>query len=608
MTDSEGTGDTPAPEEPGFDREALRRKYRRERDKRLRPEGNNQYLEVVGEFRRFVEDPLGHDTPDREAVQETVQVLIVGGGFGGLMAAARLRQSGIDDIRIIDNAGDFGGTWYWNRYPGAQCDVESYIYLPMLEELGYIPREKYSRAPEIFEHARRIGERFDLYRRAYFQTRVTELLWDDSTCRWVVSTHHGDRFRARFVVMAIPPLSRPKLPGIPGIEKFRGKGFHTSRWDYEFTGGNTEGNLHKLRDKRVGVIGTGATAVQCIPYLARYSRHLYVFQRTPSTVDERANRPTDPEWVASLTPGWQKRRMENFTARVMGDEASEDLVNDRWTDLRRHVDALIAKQGGKELSGEALRELQELADFRKMNEVRARVDSLVRDRETAESLKPWYHEFCKRPTFNDDYLATFNQSNVTLVDTRGRGLDRITERGAVFDGTEYQLDGLVFATGFEVGTAFARRAEFEIHGRDGKRLSDHWHRGMRTFHGFYSHGFPNLFHLGLTQTGQTVNYVHMLEEQSRHVAYVIARAVDAGAECVEPTEEAEAAWVGTIRRLSQYNAELLAECTPGYFNNEGQPADLSGINAEVYGGGPLEFFRLLADWREAGRMSGLELS
>src|SRR5687768_15565208 len=321
-----------ATEDLGFDPDALRRKYREERDKRIREDGNDQYLEVVGDFARYVEDPYV-ERLERQPLTDEVDVVIVGGGFGGLLAGARLREAGIDDVRIIEKGGDFGGTWYWNRYPGAMCDVESYIYLPLLEEIGYVPKEKYTRAPEILEHSRNIGRHFGLYDNACFQTEVTELRWDDEISRWIVSTNRDDRMRAKFVCMASGPLHRPKLPGIPGIETFAGHTFHTSRWDYGYTGGDPDGGLDKLHDKRVAIIGTGATAVQAIPHLGESAQHLYVFQRTPSSIDVRDNRPTDPEWAASLEPGWQKRRMENFNNLVSGIPEPEDLVGDGWTDI-----------------------------------------------------------------------------------------------------------------------------------------------------------------------------------------------------------------------------------------------------------------------------------
>src|ERR1700687_3154916 len=530
-----------------FDPDALRVNAREERDKRVRVEGNDQYVEAKGDFSRYVDDPYVDPGFTREPLTDEVAVLVIGGGFGGLLAGARLREAGMEDIRIIEKGGDFGGTWYWNRYPGAQCDIEAYIYLPLLEETGYIPKEKYSFAPEIMAHAQRIGKKFDLYRNALFQTQIRAITWNEEECRWIITTDRDDRFRARFVVMSNGPLNRPKLPGIPGIDSYKGHTFHTSRWDYAYTGGDTTGNLHKLADKRVAIIGTGATAVQCVSYLAEYSKQLYVFQRTPSSVDERRNRPTDPEWVKTLTPGWQRRRMDNFNILVSGGHQDEDLVGDGWTDIFRNIGGLLPTTAHDDVPPEERARMMEMSDFKKMNQVRARVDSIVKDKRTAEALKPWYRYFCKRPTFNDEYLPAFNRPNVTLVDTsKHGGVDRFTEKGLAYDGVEYEADCIIFATGFEVGTAYTRRAGFEIYGRGGKTLTDHWTGCLKTLHGFYSAGFPNCFHMGLTQNGLTANFPHMLEEQARHITEVIQRAKALEARCLEPTEDAEAEWVATI--------------------------------------------------------------
>jgi cyclohexanone monooxygenase len=592
--------------ELGFDPIALREKYRMERDKRIRADGGEQYVEVKGDFSHFVDDPYVDPGFTRAPLTDEVDVVIIGGGFGGLLAGARLRQAGVQGIRIIEKGGDFGGTWYWNRYPGAQCDVEAYIYLPLLEEVGFVPKEKYTRAPEILKHSRAIGEKFDLYRDACFQTQITDITWDEYASRWVIRTDRNDRMKARFVVMSNGPLNRPKLPGIPGINEFKGHTFHTSRWDYAYTGGSSLGGLENLRDKRVGIIGTGATAVQCIPYLGEYAKHLTVFQRTPSSVDIRNNRDTDPAWAASLQPGWQKQRMENFNTLVEGGYQEVDLVADGWTDIIRNVMLLVDKSGFEGSAALQLASAMELADFRKMNQVRARVDEVVRDRETAEALKPWYRQFCKRPCFNDEYLQTFNQPNVTLVDTQGRGVDRLTEKGVVFDGVEHEVDCLIFATGFEVGTAYTRRAGYDMTGRDGVTLSAHWGDRVRSLHGIMSHHFPNCFFMGLTQNTLTVNFPHMLDEQAHHIAYLLQAANERQAQVIEPTESGEAAWVETIRTSQMGGNSYLAECTPGYYNNEGHAEKGHGLYANVYGPGPIACFALMKAWRDAGTLEGIE--
>ncbi len=401
-----------------FDADALRERYRIEREKRLRPDGNEQYVEMTGEYAKYLEDPYITEKIERKPVTDEVDVVLIGGGFGGLQAGARLRDAGVKDIRIIEKGGDFGGTWYWNRYPGAQCDVESYCYLPLLEELNYVPKEKYSYAREILLHSANIGKHFNLYDGALFQTEVTGLTWDDSNARWIVSTNRGDAIKARFVSMANGPLHRPKLPGISGIRSFKGHTFHTSRWDYDYTGGGPDGGLDKLGDKRVAIIGTGATAIQCVPFLGETAKQLYVFQRTPSSVDVRGNSPTDPQWAKSLQPGWQKERMENFNALVSGVPQERDLVADGWTDLIGKIIHQFRKAEGK--SNMSVQQMMEMANFEKMEEIRARVDALVENPDVAEKLKPYYQMFCKRPTFNDDFLPTFNRTNVELVDTDGQ--------------------------------------------------------------------------------------------------------------------------------------------------------------------------------------------
>jgi cation diffusion facilitator CzcD-associated flavoprotein CzcO len=589
----------------GLDPDALREKYRAERDKRLRADANDQYVEVKGDFARYVDDPYVAPGFTRAPLTDEVEVVVIGGGFGGLLAAARLREAGIDDIRLIEKGGDFGGTWYWNRYPGAMCDVESYIYLPLLEEVGYVPKEKYTRAPEILVHSAAIGRKYDLYKDALFQTEVTEMRWDDASARWIVKTNRGDALRARFVAMSNGPLNRPKLPGIPGIESFKGHSFHTSRWDYDYTGGGPDGNLDKLRDKRIAIIGTGATAVQCVPHLGETAQHLYVFQRTPSSIDVRANRDTDPSWAKSLRPGWHKQRMDNFNILVSGGFQEEDLVMDGWTDIIRKL-LVMVQQDQSGAAGQDVGKTMELADFEKMNQIRARVDQIVKDDATAEALKPWYRQFCKRPCFHDEYLQSFNRPNVTLVDTKGKGVERITEKGVVANGVEVPVDCIVFATGFEVGTDYTRRAGYEIYGRDGLSLSEKWAQGLRTLHGMHSRGFPNCFIMGPQQSAFTVNYPHMLDEQAQHIAYLIRHALDKSARSLEASEAGEEQWVQTIIAFSRMGREFLEACTPGYYNNEGNLSNLAAQNS-FFGGGSIMFFNMLKDWREKGDFAGLEI-
>ena len=595
----------------GFDPAALKAKYRHERDKRLREDGNAQYQEVVDEFADYNDDPYA-ERIERAPLNDEVQVAIIGGGFGGLLMGGRLREAGFNDLRVIEKAGDFGGTWYWNRYPGAMCDVESYCYLPLLEELNYVPKHKYSYAPEIFEHSKAIARHYNLYDNACLQTGVNEMRWDDTSGRWIIHTDRGDAMRAQFVAMANGPLNRPKLPGIPGITTFKGHTFHTSRWDYDYTGGNSEGNLTGLADKRVAIIGTGATAVQCIPHLGASAQHLYVFQRTPSSIDVRNNQATDPDFVKNLEPGWQQRRMKNFNILVSGGDQEEDLVADGWTEIFRNLTGIAAKTAscelGRRLTSHEKGKLMELLDFQKMNQIRSRAEAIVSDPTTAEALKPWYRQFCKRPCFHDEYLPTFNRPNVTLVDTDGRGVERITERGIVANRTEYPVDCIVFATGFEVGTSYTRRAGYDIIGRNGLSLSDKWANGWRTLYGLQANSFPNCFFLGFTQTALSVNVPHALNEQAKHVTYILDQVRHRGATRVEATLEAEEMWLAEMQDKARIAERFYAECTPGYYNNEGKLDAARGFFAGTYGAGPIRFFRILDAWRSTGRLEGVALT
>ena len=589
-----------------FDPDALREKYRAERDKRLRVDGNEQYQEVTGDFSRYIDDPYVEQGYSREPLEDEVDCIVVGGGFGGLLTGARLTEAGVKRVRIIEKGGDFGGTWYWNRYPGAACDVESYVYLPLCEELGFVPKEKYTHAPEILAHSRAIGEKFNLYEHVCFQTEVEGMQWDEDSQLWTVFTNRGDKMRAQYVCMANGPLNRPKLPGIPGISEYGGHTFHTSRWDYGYTGGGPEGNLTGLRGKRVGIIGTGATAIQCVPHLAKGADELFVFQRTPSSVDVRANRPTDPEWAASLEPGWQQARMDNFMTLVSGGFAEEDLVNDGWTEIIRNLGSMVNFKGMGRLSPAEIAEKMELADFQKMEQIRARAESEVADKETAESLKPYYRQFCKRPCFNDEYLPSFNLPGVHLIDTDGHGVERFTETGLIANGQEFELDCVIFATGFEVGTDYTRRSGYDLIGRNGQSLKDKWADGIATLHGMQTSGFPNCFIISQAQSGFTVSFPHAMNEQAKHIAYIIQQVSQSNAKVVEVTEEAEQEWVQEIVKMSRLSESFQAECTPGYYNNEGKPNPKSVQNGS-YGAGPVKFFKVIEAWREEGCLAGLEL-
>lgn len=590
-----------------IDKEALLAKYVAERDKRLRADGNAQYIRLTGRFADYNTDR--YTAPiERAPVFDHVPFTFVGGGFAGLLTGARLAEAGVPGARIVEKGGDFGGTWYWNRYPGAQCDTASMVYMPLLEETGHRPTEKYAHGPEIYEQCQRIGRQYRLYENALFQTEVTNLEWDGAKRRWIVSTNRGDRFTSDYVGMGIGPLHVPKLPGIPGIETFKGHAFHTSRWDYDYTGGDPkDATLDRLGDKRVAIIGTGATSVQAVPHLARWVKQLYVVQRTPSSVDVRNNGPIDPDWFAEVaTPGWQGRWLENFTDSQTGGKDVDDLVQDGWTELARRIRKEIAGLPRENRTQAAMLAAFENADFEKMDEIRARVDAVVGDKETAGKLKAWYRQLCKRPCFHDAYLQAFNTPSVTLVDTDGKGVELITETGFVVAGVEYAVDCIVFASGFEVGTDFRSRSGFEVVGRDGLTLSEAWSEGMKSLHGIHTHGFPNAFFVQPTQGANLIsNIPHNLTASAGAIADVVAHAINRGLHEVEVERSAQDAWIETLLK-SPPRLTGAPDCTPGYYNNEGQaPTPIQRL-AVGYPAGASAYFRYLDAWRATGDFTGLE--
>jgi cyclohexanone monooxygenase len=617
LTTTENTcGPTDTPSD--IDIPAIREKYAAERAKRLRPEGGSQYLELEGEFAEFSEVDPYTTVVERDPVAEDVDVVILGGGFSGLLAGAYLKKAGVDGIRVIEMAGDFGGVWYWNRFPGIQCDNDAYCYIPLLEELDFMPSKKFADGAEIFQHCRNIGKHFGLYDGALFSTQVRDLIWDDATARWRISTDRGDDIRARFVVMAQGSYNRPKLPGIPGIKEYQAAGghvFHSARWDYDYTGGDADGGLTKLADKRVALVGTGATGIQLVPHLGRDAKQLFVFQRTPSSVDTRTNPATDPDWAASLQPGWQEERKRNFhnwspfVGVVFGEP---DLVCDFWTELGRNLTARIAgSDDPAAVTIEQIMAFREEEDYKIMERLRRLVDEIVDDPETAETLKPYYRFMCKRPTSSEQYLATFNRPNVTLVDvSASKGVERLTEKGIVADGVEYEVDCVVFASGFEISTEISRRYAIDrIVGRDGLSLFDYWQDDYKTLHGMTSRGFPNQFFMGFIQGGVSANTTAMFEQQANHIAYLIAEAQNRGATTIEPSQEGQDAWVQTVRELAIDNSAFELSCTPGYYNNEGQGGAVKNgaFLGDFYSPGFYAFDDLIAQWRATGDLDGLEL-
>ncbi len=601
-----------------FDPHALQQKYEHERDKRKMDEGQGQYVETIkGKFANYSRDPWTDPNFTRAPLNDHTEVVIAGGGFGGLLAGARLHEAGFRDIRIIDDGGDFGGTWYWNRYPGAMCDIEAHIYLPLLEELNHTPKHRYAYAAESLELSRKIGQRYGLYEKACFQTVITAARWIESDQKWLIETNRGDRMTADYFIMACGRQSLPKLPGIAGIGSFGGHAFHSSRWDYAYTGGSeTDFRLTRLRDKRVAVIGTGATAIQIVPEVAKWAKQLYVFQRTPSAVYARDQKETGPDYADMTTQGWQKERRHNFQHLLNATRQDRDLVDDGWTDLSRGMKPVLSTKEMTERLGRApttdeKSRVAELADYRVMNRIRSRVEEIVKDPATAEALKPYYRWLCKRPCFHDDYLEAFNSSNVELVDTQGRGVEKFTEGGIVVGDKEYEVDCVVFATGFEAGISYTRLTGFDPIGRDGVPLSRHWQNGVRTLHGITTDRFPNMLLLGGNQhSAGASNAVHLLDEQASHAAYIVTEVKRREHRTVEPSAEVVDGYTDMIRSSPNNKTQMkfYASCTPGYYNGEGKgskPEDLFFGNR--YGGKVLTFYQMLADWRRAGTLPGMSM-
>ena len=543
--------------------DAIKGRFAEARDQRLkyRPEGTAQYTsDLSGPLAGYVDDPWTQAPPEpRDPITDTVEVLFIGGGFSALLTAARLRERGVESIRLVERGGDVGGTWYWNRYPGAACDVPAYDYLPLLDEMGFVPSRLYAKGPEIFAHCQAIARRYDLYDLAVFRTTVTTTTWDEAEKLWRIGTDRGDEMKAKFVICANGTLSKPKLSKIAGMETFAGHAFHSSRWDYDYTGED----LGKLADKTVGIIGTGASAVQAIPRLAKMAKALYVFQRTPSSIDLRNDRPTDPDWEARLQPGWQQaRRMKHLKGRPGDAEKRAELAA---------------------LSAEEKLRRQENGNIDYMMRIHRRIEEIVEDPKTAEALKPWYMFMCKRPCFDDEYLPAYNRENVHLVDTDGKGITEIGAEGPVFEGKAYPLDLLIYATGFEVQKTGIYN---QIRGRGGREINETYSDGIRTLFGVHTHGYPNLFIMGGYQASFQFNLTFMLQTQGDHIAECIALARERGAAEIDVSPETEEWWVKEVidhRGKTSRNTD----CTPGYYNFEGEFNRRQDGN---YNGGFLEYY------------------
>ena len=549
-------------------------KYREFKEARM---GAADYMSMEGEFSKYLEDVYSEAPVARESLDDECEILVVGAGFAGLLLWHKLQKAGFKDVRFCEKGGDVGGTWYWNRYPGIACDVEAYSYLPLLEEMGYIPTMKFASGFEIMEYCQKVAEKFGFYDHCLFHTTVERTDWDAATGRWTVTTDRGDEMKARYVILANGILTTPKLARIKGMETFRGEAFHTSRWDYRVD----------LKGKRVGIIGTGATAVQTVPELSKIVNELFVFQRTPSSIDVRDQRATTPEEIETWKhePGWAKARRARFAKISAGRTAMK--ANDDY--LAGKVDSFKEnKHHTKKLSIEEAVQKQLNSNFRIMEQIRNRVDAMVEDPATAEALKPFYPYGCKRPTFHDEYLTTFNKPHVTLVDTAPRGVSEINERGVVHDGKEYPLDVLIYATGFR----WMATSTFNmIRGVNGRSLKDKWENdGTSTFLGLHSNGFPNLFIVSGPQGGGgSFNFTNAIEEHADYIAWMLTTMRENSYDVVDVKPAPEAAYTEHCK-IADINTAPLRDCV-SYYNGDGEaePGSLA-----YYGGGRWHKFRVQA--------------
>ncbi len=553
-------------------------KYREFKESRV---GAADYMAMEGEFSRYLEDVYSEPPVEREALVDECEILVVGAGFAGLLLWYKLQKEGFTDVRFCERGGDVGGTWYWNRYPGIACDVEAYSYLPLLEEMEYFPTMKFASGFEILEYCQKIAKKYGFYDHCLFHTTVGETVWDESTGRWTVTTDRGDKMHARYVVLANGILTTPRLARIDGMETYQGESFHTSRWDYNVD----------LKDKRVGIIGSGATAVQVVPEIAKIVKELYVFQRTPSSIDVRDQRATTPEEIEawSKEPNWSIKRRERLATISSGRTAlkgNDDFLSGKVTDFKKR------KKHTTVLSPAELMKRQLNTNFRIMEQIRARVDATVKDPKTAAALRPYYPYGCKRPAFHDEFLPAFNLPHVTLVDTAPLGVSKINSKGIVHDGKAYPLDVLIYATGFQ----WMATATFEmIVGRDGRTLRQKWQEeGTKTFLGLHSNGFPNLFIMSGPQGGGgQFNFTRGIESHTDYVVWMLTTLRERGGGIVDIKKEPEIEYAEHCRQ-ADINTQPFRDCV-SYYNGEGkaEPGSLA------YYGGPQKWHERRAAAQES---------
>ncbi len=491
--------------------------------------------------------------------------VIVGAGFAGMYMLHRLRGMGLS-VRLFEAGGGVGGTWYWNRYPGARCDVESMQYsYQFSDELQqeWVWSERYAPQPEILRYANHVAARFDLRRDIQFDTRVYSAIFDEANDRWVLEVGDGERVTATYCVMATGCLSSANTPRFAGVDSFQGETYHTGHWPHE--GADFSG-------KRVGIIGTGSSAIQSIPIIARQTAHLYVFQRTPNYTIPAHNVPLDPAYQAAVKADYAgiRARAKQTLPGLDFKFNTESALASSEEERQREFEARWAYGGipfmgafGDLLYDQAANDLA--AEF-----VRGKIREIVHDPEVAEMLSPRNVIGCKRLCVDTGYWATYNRPNVTLIDVSDKPIEAITPAGIRARGREYAVDAIVFATGFDAMTGALVR--IDIRGTGGQTLKEKWREGPKTYLGLGIAGFPNLF--TITGPGSPSVLTNMLPSIEQHVEWVadcIGYLRESGLSRIEARAEAEESWVAHVREVA--GGSLRSTCSSWYIgaNVPGKP-------------------------------------
>ncbi|TLD18573.1 hypothetical protein PspLS_10156 [Pyricularia sp. CBS 133598] len=585
----------------------IKQKYEAERTKRLRSDFQKQYVNTVSSDypSQLSADPwIDYDAL---AAQEPpivdggeVKFLISGGGALGLTCGYYLTQGGVSpfDICIAEIGGGYGGTWYWNRYPGIMCDVEGYCYMPLLEEFGYKPKHRYSYGQEIRGQIERIAKRTGLDERGLFGTRVVKQTWDEKSGRWIVDLvrnlgphgQHNWTVKAQYVLVANGSFPSAKIPNLPGLGDLIGgdvKVIHTSRWDWKYTGGTQDvPDMVNLKGKKVAVVGTGATAIQVVPEVAKWASQLYVVQRTPSYCGPRNQVETDAEaWrKVAYKKGWQRERQRNLNQLMVDEEPDlgEDLIKDGWTATPAAGGFLGSRKKGIIATPEQVKQhIDEMIqlDIERTTYVRNHIKTVVKNPETADKLSPWYYSWCKRPSFHDHYLQTFNQDNVTLVDTDGKGITGYTSKGLIANGENIDVDVLILATGFQLFGTNAKISDSTgstIIGVNGLHMDEAWRAKnfLTPYMGLSMREFPNLFALFFTGSGTSYNLTSPQGYLARLIAHVVSNIERQTGDksnrvVLRPTIAAQEEYSAELRKNVAWKS-VMKICTPTYFTGEGQ--------------------------------------